>query len=223
MLAILDYEAGNIESVRLALRRVGGDPSFVRDADEGKLADRLVFPGVGAAGQCMANLRSRGFDSFLKTALARNIPILAICVGMQLLFDHSDEDGGVDALGILPGTVRRFRPASRRDKVPHIGWNRAETPRRHPLLPQTLHGADFYFVHSYYAEPAWEDPAAAHSPLPPGRAAGTVYGATGYAGISFASMVGLNSLFATQFHPEKSAAAGLDLLARFLAWDGKPC
>jgi glutamine amidotransferase len=171
----------------------------------------------------MYNLRKRGFASFLKDALARNVPVLAICVGMQLVFDRSDEDGGVEALGILPGFVRRFRPRDRRDKVPHMGWNRTAMPRRHPLLPESLSGADFYFVHSYYPEPAWEGPAAAPAVRLRGRAAGVVYGVTDYAGISFASMAGQGSLFAAQFHPEKSAAAGLDILRRFIAWDGKPC
>ncbi len=211
MLAILDYDAGNIESVRLALLRTGGRPEFVRDAEAAERAERIVFPGVGAAGQCMKNFRDRGFDLLLRRALEAGKPILAICVGMQLLFDHSEEDGGVAGLGILPGRVRRFRPRDRNDKVPHMGWNHVDTPSPHPLLPEALTGADYYFAHSYYAEPAGGDNAA------------TVYGRAGYAGLLFAAMVGRGSLFAAQFHPEKSGPAGLDLLGRFCRWDGSPC
>lgn len=223
MLAILDYDAGNIESVRLALRHVGGDPVFVRDAAGAGKADRIVFPGVGSAGQCMANLRTRGFDAVLRDAVASGTPVLAICIGMQLLFDFSEEDGGVQALGLLPGRATLFRPDDPMVKVPHMGWNDTATPRRHPLLPDDLPGGDFYFVHSYYIEPAWDEPGAAHSPLPEGREAGVVHGITEYAGVRFAAMTGRGSLFAAQFHPEKSGEAGLDILRRFLRWDGRPC
>ncbi len=223
MLAILDYDAGNIESVRLALRRVGGEPEFVRDAAAAARAERIVFPGVGTAAHCMANLRARGFDSALRDAVAAGKPVLAICVGMQLLFDHSEEDGGVDALGILPGRVRRFSPPDPvAEKVPHMGWNHAAMPKRHPLLQddpdnpdsaETPRGGDFYFVHSYYAEPAGDG------------AADIVHGVTEYAGVAFASMAGKGSLFAAQFHPEKSGETGLAMLRRFLRWDGRtaPC
>ncbi len=210
MLAILDYDAGNIESVRLALRRVGGEPEFVRDAAAASRAERIVFPGVGTAAHCMANLRARGFDKALRDAVAAGKPVLAICVGMQLLFDHSEEDGGVDALGILPGRVRRFAPADPvSEKVPHMGWNHAAHPQKHPLLADSPRGGDFYFVHSYYAEPAGDNPA------------GVVFGVTEYAGVAFASMAGKGSLFAAQFHPEKSGEAGLAILRRFLQWDGR--
>lgn len=223
MLAILDYEAGNIESVRLALRHVGGNPEFVADAAGAEKADRIVFPGVGTAAQCMRNLRARSFDRALRDAVAAGKPVLAVCIGMQLLFDRSEEDGGVDALGILPGRVTRFVPDAPLVKVPHMGWNRTDTPRAHPLLPAGLPGGDFYFVHSYYVAPAWNDPAVRHDPAAPGRAPGIVYGTTGYSGTTFASMVGLGSLFAAQFHPEKSGEAGLDILRRFLQWDGRTC
>lgn len=222
-MAILDYDAGNIESVRSALTHVGGSPQFVRDAGTAAKADRIVFPGVGSAGQCMRNLRARGFDAVLRDALGRGVPILAICIGMQLLFDHSDEDGGVEALGILPGNVRKFEPKERLVKVPHMGWNRADTPRRHPLLPDDLPGGDFYFVHSYYIEPAWDDAVVTHAALPAGRQPGVAYGVTDYAGVHFLAMAGRGSLFSTQFHPEKSGEVGLDILRRFLQWDGKPC
>ncbi len=225
MLAILDYDAGNIESVRLALLHVGGRPEFVRDAARADRAERIVFPGVGSAGQCMAKLRARGFDKVLADALAKGKPILAICIGMQLLFDRSDEDGGVDALGMLPGRAKRFvpLPGDTLTKVPHMGWNHVDMPRKHPLLPDALPGGDFYFVHSYYVEPAWDDAEIAHAAPVGGRAPGIVYGATEYAGVRFTAMAGAGSLFAAQFHPEKSGEAGLDILARFLRWDGRPC
>lgn len=216
MLAILDYDAGNIESVRSALAHVGGAPVFVKDAEGAEGAERIVFPGVGSAAQCMRNLRARGFDRVLADALARGVPVLAICIGMQLLFDRSDEDGGVDALGILPGRVVRFRPGDKTMKVPQMGWNRTDMPRKHPLLPDALPGGDFYFVHSYYVEPGWDE--RADSPE-----TGAVYGLADYAGARFAAMAGKGSLFACQFHPEKSGESGLDILRRFLRWDGAPC
>lgn len=222
MLAILDYDAGNIESVRLALRHVGGEPEFVRDARTAAEASRIVFPGVGSARQCMDNLRARGFDRVLSAALLAGKPVLAVCIGMQLLFDRSDEDGGVEALGFLPGCVRRFEPSNPADKVPQMGWNHVLTPRRHPLLPESLPGGDFYFVHSYYVEPAWSEPTVAHS-VGDGREPGVVYGYADYADVSFTAMAGKGSLFACQFHPEKSGKVGLDILRRFLQWDGRPC
>lgn len=223
MLAILDYDAGNIESVRLALRHVGGRPEFVRDARTAARAERLVFPGVGSARQCMTNLTRKGFDKSLRNALAEGKPVLAICIGMQLLFDASEEDGGIESLGILPGRARLFRPDRPETKVPHMGWNHVETPLRHPLLPDDLPGGDYYFVHSYYAEPAWPDDGVAHGADASGRAPGLVYGRTDYAGLRFTAMAGRDSLFAAQFHPEKSGEAGLDMLERFLRWDGRPC
>lgn len=223
MLAILDYDAGNIESVRLALRHVGGEPEFVRDADAAARADRIVFPGVGSAAQCMRNLRARGFDRTLRDALTRGTPVLAICIGMQLLFDSSEEDGGVPALGLLPGRARLFRPSDPTEKVPQMGWNHVDMPRTHPLLPDGNAGGDFYFVHSYYVEPAWDDSHAAHGAPIAGREPGVVYGTADYGGVAFTAMAGRGSLFACQFHPEKSGEAGLDILRRFLSWDGKPC
>ncbi len=214
MLAILDYDAGNMESVRLALRHVGGSPVFVRTATEAEPAERIVFPGVGSAAHCMRNIRERGFDGLLKRAIAGGKPVLAICIGMQLLFEQSDEDGGISALGILPGRVVRFMPRENgaRDKVPHMGWNHVAMPRPHPLLANREAGGDFYFVHSYHVSLSRD-----------GKASDAVYGTTGYAGVCFPSMVGKGSLFAAQFHPEKSGEAGLALLARFLEWDGGPC
>ncbi len=225
MLAILDYDAGNIESVRLALLYVGGKPEFVRDASRAAMADRIVFPGVGSAAQCMRNLHQRGFGRVLAEALEQGKPVLAICIGMQLLFDRSEEDEGVESLGILPGAVKKFVPPNDGSltKIPHMGWNHVAMPHPHPLLANTGRGADCYFVHSYYVEPGWNAPEATHGPVLPGREPGIVCGTTEYAGITFTSMVGKGSLFATQFHPEKSGEPGLEMLSRFLQWDGQPC
>lgn len=208
MLAILDYDAGNIESVRLALRHVGGEPVFVRDAAAAAGASRIVFPGVGSARQCMTNLKARGFDRLLRDAVGNGTPVLAICIGMQLLFDASEEDGGVPALGILPGKVRLFQPDSPETKVPHMGWNTVAMPRPHPLLPEARQPDAFYFVHSYYVQPARDS---------------DVYGTADYAGLAFTAMAGTGSLFAAQFHPEKSGPSGLAILRRFLGWNGRPC
>lgn len=235
MLVILDYDAGNIESVRLALRHVGGTPEITANPRQAEKADRLVFPGVGSAGQCMTNLRSRGFDKVIRDAVAAGKPVLAICIGMQLLFDRSEEDGGIDALGIMPGQVVRFIQDRQSTKIPHMGWNRVETPRKHPLIPDEEAGRDFYFVHSFYVKPAWcngtveqsvstavgtiEATATTDAEVPVN--AGEVYGITEYSGVRFMSMAGKGSLFAAQFHPEKSGEAGLDILRRFIKWNGR--
>ncbi|MDR1613135.1 MAG: imidazole glycerol phosphate synthase subunit HisH [Planctomycetota bacterium] len=225
MIAILDYRAGNLESVRSALAHVGAEPVVTDDPSVIARADRLVFPGVGSAAHCMRNIRERGFDRVLADALRAGRPTLAICIGQQLLFDRSDEDGGVAALGLLPGRVKRFVPLADDPscKIPHMGWNRVQYLRPHPLLPSDRDGGDFYFVHSYFASPAWAGDPVEHEPEDETREPGVVYGATEYAGIAFASMVGKGPFFAAQFHPEKSAGDGLGILERFAGWDGSPC
>jgi len=232
MLAILDYGAGNIASMRLAFRHLGVKARFVRRAADAAEAERLVFPGVGSAAACMAEIRKRGFDRTLAEARERGTPTLAVCIGLQLLFDFSDEDGGVETLGFWPGAVRRFTfPAESGEtpKVPHMGWNRVRRLAPHPLWPpqETVEDEAYYFVHSYHAVPGWSaggnvicEPrtvAVQHFPAP------TVCGATEYGGRVFASAFGAGSFFATQFHPERSGSAGLALLRRFADWDGSPC
>lgn len=225
MTAILDYNAGNVESMRLALDHVGARPVITSDPALIRRADRVVFPGVGSAAQCMRNFRERRLDQALAEALLVGKPILAVCIGIQLLFDHSDEDGGVAALGVLPGRVERFvRPAD--DplvKIPQMGWNRVRYARPHPMLPPPGEARDYYFVHSYYPVPAWDDDAVRHYPPEPGRESGIVHGVSDHAGVDFAAVVGRGSLVAAQFHPEKSGEAGLDMLERFKNWDGAPC
>jgi glutamine amidotransferase len=166
-------------------------------------AERVIFPGVGAAGAAMAALHELGLDEAVRAAVARGAPFLGICIGMQLLFDRSEEDGGVAGLGLIPGAVRRFRPSDPRDKVPQIGWNAVRQVAPHPLFEGVPDGAEFYFVHSYYPDPAG----------PEWRA-----GETEYAGARFASVAALGNVAATQFHPEKSGRVGLRLLGNFCRW-----
>ena len=159
---------------------------------------------VGAAGSAMKSLTRAGLDIALKEALVGGRPVLGICLGLQISFDHSEENDQ-RTLGLLPGRVRRFHFDRRDLKIPHMGWNEVRVVKPHPLLADVVPGDEFYFVHAYYPEPA--DPA-------------LVYAVTDYE-LEFASAVGRNNYFATQFHPEKSGRVGLALLARFADWDGQ--
>ncbi|MDD4018395.1 MAG: imidazole glycerol phosphate synthase subunit HisH [Kiritimatiellae bacterium] len=207
MIAIIDYKAGNLTSVRLAFGALGCEALVTSDPQAILAADRVVFPGVGAAGAAMWNLADLTLIAPIKEVASRGTPFLGICLGTQILFDSSEEDGGTTTLGILPGRVPRFRPSNRWDKVPQIGWNQVAQARRHPLLDGIPDNGEFYFVHSFYPAPA--DPALA-------------IGLTGYAGVSFASMVGRANVAATQFHPEKSGRIGLRLLDNFTRWTPTP-
>ena len=189
MIAIVDYKAGNLTSVKNAFDALGVETVVTRDPAVIASADRVVFPGVGAAASAMANLKELGLVDAVKAAAASGRPFLGICLGMQILFEHSEEDGGVETLGILKGRVRRF-PDVPGCKVPEIGWNSVEG---------TGAAGEFYFVHSYYAEVVPETNLV-----------------TEYAGVKFTAMVRKGALWACQFHPEKSGRLGLDLLARWL-------
>lgn len=184
---IVDYRAGNLTSVRYAFETLGVEARVTRDAGEIRAARRVVFPGVGAAGSAMANLRAMGLAEAVREAADGERPFLGICLGMQILFERSEEDGGTDTLGVLPGRVRRF-PDVPGFKVPQIGWN------------QVNGGREYYFVHSYYAE-----------------LGEFTAGTTEYAGVTFTSFVRKGRLWASQFHPEKSGRAGLALLKEFLS------
>ena len=202
--SILDYGAGNLTSVRLAFERLGANPLQCADAAEIAPDGPIVFPGVGSAASGMAALLARGFDQALREAVAQQRPVLGICLGMQLLFQHSEEDGGTPALGILPGTVELFQfPGHPELKVPEMGWNAVAfaTPP-HPVFQGIPDGTPFYFVHSYYCHAA--DPA-------------IIAGTTEYGGLHFTSSAAQGSLVATQFHPERSGEAGMQLLQNFLA------
>ncbi len=192
---LVDYKAGNLTSVKLAFEALGVEAAVTSDPGRIRAAARVVFPGVGAAASAMANLKGLGLEDVLHEVVAAGTPFLGICLGMQVLFEHSEEDGGVDLLGILPGRVRRF-PDVPGFKVPEIGWNQVKGD----LAPGVPDGNEFYFVHSYYAE----------------KGPFTV-GVTEYAGVEFTAAVRRDNVFATQFHPEKSGRLGLEILKGWLA------
>ena len=195
-IAIIDYGVGNLRSVEKAFAANGC--AAIVSADERVLrqAERLVLPGVGAFGACMNALTKLGFDDLVRERCAAGTPLLGVCVGMQLLFEESEEFGAARGLGLLPGRVRRF---SDELVVPHVGWNQIRQRVPHPLFEGIKDSSFFYFVHSYYCEPA---------------APGVVLGETDY-GLSFASVIGSENLYGVQFHPEKSQQGGLRLLANF--------
>ncbi|MEK6749353.1 MAG: imidazole glycerol phosphate synthase subunit HisH [Pseudomonadota bacterium] len=209
VVAIIDYGMGNLHSVAKALERVG-DGVRVRvtsKAQELRAADRIVLPGVGAIRDCMHALQERELVPVVHE-LACAKPFLGICLGMHALMDFSEENDGVECLGILPGHVRRFKDDMQehgvRLKVPHMGWNEVQ-PTGHAMWRNIDPGSRFYFVHSYYVVPA-------HVSL---------IGATTRYGIEFCAAVARENVFAVQFHPEKSQPAGLALLANFLRWEGR--
>jgi len=203
MIAIIDYQAGNLTSVQLALESLGAVGEITADPARLRAAERVLFPGVGAAGSAMRTLRATGLDRAIRETVAAGTPFLGICLGTQILFETSEEDGGVGLLGLLPGRVRRFRPRDPRTKIPHMGWNQMRRRHPHPLLADVPDNSDFYFVHSYHPDPA---------------APADILGLTDYAGGAFASMVARGNLAATQFHVEKSGPVGLQLLRNFLNW-----
>ncbi|MDR0869723.1 MAG: imidazole glycerol phosphate synthase subunit HisH [Planctomycetaceae bacterium] len=203
MLAIIDYKAGNLTSVKLALETLGIDGTITSDPDVVAGADRVIFPGVGAAGSAMQNLKNLGLDNALRAVVRRGIPLLGICVGMQVMLDFSEEDGGTDLLGFIPGRVVRFQPVNQWDKVPQIGWNSVEWKMEQHRIPN---GSDFYFVHSYYPVPQNGE---------------HIFAQTEYAGVKFASALRYNNIIAVQFHPEKSGKTGLQLLSDFVKKDNR--
>ncbi|MFO1464087.1 MAG: imidazole glycerol phosphate synthase subunit HisH [bacterium] len=199
MIAILDYDMGNLRSVSKAIEHVGGECQVTRDPKAVAKADKLILPGVGAFQDCMANLKSYGLVEPLREFIAGGRPFLGICLGMQLLMDESEEGGRHQGLGILPGKVRRFSPELQL-KVPHMGWNSLKLQGK-PTLLAGMEGEYVYFVHSYYVDPAQ-----------PKR----VTAATAEYGIPFAASLEFENIYATQFHPEKSQRVGLGLLQRFV-------
>jgi glutamine amidotransferase len=197
-IVVVDYDAGNLRSVQRALEAVGQRPRVTPDWRDVQKAEALVLPGVGSAQDCMRKLAARDLVEPLKAYAASGRPFLGVCVGLQLLFDGSEEGGGVECLGILPGTVRRF-PTESGLKIPQIGWNSVSIVRPHPILDDIPDQTYFYFVHSYYADP--DDPS-------------ITVGTADY-GVDFAAIVAHENVVATQFHPEKSADLGLRLYANF--------
>jgi glutamine amidotransferase len=203
LIAIIDYGAGNLTSVRLAFETLGVPAEVTDSPGRIRAAERVIFPGVGAAGAAMQNLQTMGLIPVIREVAASKTPFMGICLGTQIIFDRSEEDGGTACMGVLPGTVVRFHPRSDYDKVPQMGWNSVKQIVPHPLFDGVADESEFYFVHSFYPAPA--DPA-------------FVLGATDYADTTFASVVGRGNVVATQFHPEKSGHVGLKLLANFVKW-----
>jgi glutamine amidotransferase len=209
-IAVIDYGMGNLKSVSKALEHVAPAASVVVTSDPEVIlsAGRVVFPGQGAARDCMREIQARGLKKVIEQA-ACSKPFLGICMGLQVLFEHSEE-GDTTCLGILPGKVRRFPADAMKDeqgrklKVPHIGWNEVHQSMDHPLWAGIASGARFYFVHSYYVEAGNPSLVAGYALYP----------------FPFTCAVARGNIFAVQFHPEKSQAAGLALLANFALWDG---
>jgi len=214
-IAVIDYGMGNLHSVAKAMEYVAREINkstevlITSDAQKISTADRVIFPGVGAIRDCMAEINRLNVGQIVEDAM-KTKPVLAICVGMQALMNRSEENEGVDCLGLMRGEVRYFGDDLRNNngdrlKVPHMGWNQVKQAQDHPLWKGVPDNSRFYFVHSYYV----------HTELK-----GNVTGVAHY-GTEIVAALADNNIFATQFHPEKSQTAGLTLLRNFLRWDGQ--
>ncbi|MBU9888518.1 MAG: imidazole glycerol phosphate synthase subunit HisH [Candidatus Omnitrophica bacterium] len=201
MIAIIDYGMGNLRSVSKALEQLGASYAICTRGKDLARARKIILPGVGAFGDAMKEIGSRGFLEPLRDLAGRGAKIAGVCLGLQLFFEKSEEAPGVPGLGLLKGAVRAFR--SKNVKVPHMGWNDLRIRKRHPVLGETQSGEYFYFVHSYYARPSSQAVTLADCR---------------YGREVFAAAVGNDHLFAAQFHPEKSQDAGLRILANFIRW-----
>lgn len=197
MIAIIDFGAGNLRSVENALGRLGVDACIATTPEAVSRADAVILPGVGAAAPAMAAIRERQLDQAITRVIQRGTPFLGICLGLQLLFERSAEDGA-SCLGVLPGTVERVATT---EKLPHVGWNTLDQARPHPVL-EGLDGEAMYFVHSYVVVPQDSNIIAANTTH----------------GVPFVSAVAIDRLVGVQFHPERSGPAGLELLENFLAF-----
>ncbi len=211
--AVVDFGMGNLRSVCKAIEHVASQATVILTSDAAAVrqADRVVFPGQGAIRSCVVEIDARGLRDAVLEAM-RSKPFLGICLGLQALYESSEEDGGTRCFGVLPGKVKHFPRERMIDastglamKVPHMGWNEVEQTTVHPLWKGIPSGTRFYFVHSYYADSA---------------DAADIAGTTEYA-IRFTSAAARDNIFAVQFHPEKSQKAGLRLLQNFVAWDGQ--
>ena len=207
MIAIIDYKAGNLTSVARALQNIGESFLITDDIKKLEAASHVIFPGVGAAGDAMTNLRQKKLDSWLKDWIAEGKPLMGICLGPQIILDCSEENE-TQCVGLVAGTTRRFPDqlsfAGSALKIPHMGWNSVKFKRSHPVFSGISKDAEFYFVHSYYPDPAAES---------------AVLGLTDY-GIKFCSVLAVGNMVAMQFHPEKSGRPGLQILRNFCAWRG---
>lgn len=209
MIAIIDYEAGNLTSVQRALSFLGQESVITSDFSKVMEAERIIFPGVGAAGKAMSDLKRLKLDQALVDSYGAGKPILGICIGTQIIMEWSEEND-TECLGLIKGGVLRFKEElvdeeGKRLKVPHMGWNGVGVKRDHPLFRGVDPGSEFYFVHSYYPSP---------------KDSGAVLGETDY-GSPFASVIAEKNLFAVQFHVEKSGEPGLKILSNFCNWSGK--
>ena len=207
MIGIVDYKAGNLTSVARALHYLGESCIISNDPKELGQASHIIFPGVGAAGEAMINLRQSGLDRWIKEWLEEGKPLLGICLGTQVIFEYSEEND-TTCLGIAVGSVRRFPEDLQQEekllKIPHMGWNRVDFKRKHPVFLELAEGCEFYFVHSSYPSPTDEKWA---------------IGWTDY-GIRFCAVIAYRNLVAMQFHPEKSGRPGLKILQNFCRWRG---
>jgi glutamine amidotransferase len=205
-IVIVDYGAGNLRSVINALRTLGHEPEVSANPRQIALSRAVILPGVGAGGPAMEELDKLNLSDTLRRRVSQKLPLLGVCLGLQLLMSATEEGGRVPCLDIVPGLVKKLPEEG---KIPHMGWNQVKQARPHPIFEGIPDNSNFYFVHSYYAEP--EDESA-------------VVGKTDY-GVIFCSVLAKDNLIATQFHPEKSGAMGLKFYANFikLALGGSPC
>ncbi len=201
MISIIDYGAGNLRSVANAVTKIGYQAEITRDAGTIQHSAAVIFPGVGAAGDTMTSLNTLGLSNVIRGLVTRAVPLLAICIGLQVLFTGTEEGGWYECLNIVPGRVKRLPPGL---KIPHMGWNQVRQKSPHPIFKGIPDGTNFYFVHSYYADP--EDKS-------------VVIAETDY-GIAFSSAIATGNLVATQFHPERSGDIGLQVYRNFFEWAG---
>lgn len=206
MIAVIDYKAGNLTSMQLAFEHIGRQVTITDKPEVIVKAERVVFPGVGAAASAMNNLRELGILESLRKVVDNGVPFLGVCIGMQLLFDRSQEDNGTECIGLLTGEVKKFQTNDPTCKIPQMGWNAVRMVKKHPVFESIEDQSEFYFVHSYYPSPSEQQ---------------TIIGQTEYAGVDFASVAGRDNIIATQFHPERSGSIGLKLLENFCRWNGK--
>jgi glutamine amidotransferase len=206
MITIVDYEAGNLTSVKRALDYLSIDSVITPDPDVIRNAKKIIFPGVGHAASAMTTLKQRGIDSSLRDAFKKGTPILGICLGTQIILSHSEE-GNTECLGLIDGKTRKFKLSDPLLKIPHMGWNTISIKRKHPMLKGIPDETEFYFVHSFYPQPSSSDDIVAECEYE----------------LRFPAAIAKGTLFATQFHPEKSGAAGLSILDNFATWNGESC
>ncbi len=201
MITIIDYGMGNLRSVSKALEHLGASYKFCAKGTDLAKAKKIILPGVGAFGDAMKELKARGLIGPIGELLDRGAKLMGVCLGLQLFFEKSEENPGVEGLGILKGSVRKFR--SMNVKIPHMGWNDLKILKKHPMLEGITSGDYFYFVHSYYGKPETKN---------------LTLASCGYGREDFAVVIGNEQVFATQFHPEKSQEKGLRILKNFIRW-----